>query len=84
MVKPSATYVAQKRLLWYGHVMRREDTNVAKQVAMMKVGGKIPRAAGFFLFLSDTSSFVGHILRLCGHLCRTHLAADTSGYAGHI
>ena len=25
-------HVTQKRLSWYGHVMRREDTNVAKQV----------------------------------------------------
>ena len=43
MVKPITTFVAQKRLSWYGHVMRREDTNVAKQVTTMKVGGKIPR-----------------------------------------
>ena len=28
MVKPITTYVAQKRLSWYDHVMRREDTNV--------------------------------------------------------
>ena len=40
MVKPITTYVTQKRLSWYGHVMRREDTNVAKQVTSMKVGGK--------------------------------------------
>ena len=26
-----------ERLSWYGHVMRREDTNVAKQVTTMKV-----------------------------------------------
>ena len=43
MVKPDTTYVAQKRLSWYGHVMRREETNVAKQVITMKVGGNIPR-----------------------------------------
>ena len=43
MVKPIITYVAQKRLSWYGHVMRREYTNVAKQVTTMKVGGKRPR-----------------------------------------
>ena len=43
MVKPITAYVAQKRLSWYGHVMRREDTNVAKQVTTMKVGGKRPR-----------------------------------------
>ena len=29
MFKPITTYVTQKRLSWYGHVMRREDTNVA-------------------------------------------------------
>ena len=43
MVKPITTYVTQKRLSRFGHVMRREDTNVAKQVTTMKVGGKIPR-----------------------------------------
>ena len=32
MVKPITTYVTQKRLSWYGHVMRRDDKNVAKQV----------------------------------------------------
>ena len=43
MVKPITTYVTQERLSWYGHVMRREDTNVAKQVTTMKVGGERPR-----------------------------------------
>ena len=43
MVKPITTYVTQKLLSWYGHVMRREETNVAKQVTTMKVGGKRPR-----------------------------------------
>ena len=38
MVKPITTYVAQKRLSWFGHVMRREETNVAKHVTTMKVG----------------------------------------------
>ena len=43
IVKPVTTYVTQKRISWYGHVMRREDTNVAKHVTTMKVGGKTPR-----------------------------------------
>ena len=43
MVKPITICVTQKRLSWYGHVMRREDTNVAKQVTTMKVGEKRPR-----------------------------------------
>ena len=43
MVKPITTCVTQKRLLWYDHVMRREDTNVAKHVTTMKVGGKRSR-----------------------------------------
>ena len=38
MVKPITTYVAQKRLSWYGHVMRRDEMNVAKHVTTMKVG----------------------------------------------
>ena len=43
MGKPITTYVTQKRVSWYGHLMRREDTNIAKQVTTMKVGGKRPR-----------------------------------------
>ena len=43
MVKPITTYVTQKRLSWYGHVMRGEGTNVAKQVITMKVGGRRAR-----------------------------------------
>ena len=33
----------QKRISWHGHVMRRDDTNVAKELTTMKVGGKRPR-----------------------------------------
>ena len=43
MVKPITTYVTQKRRSWYGHEMRIEDTNVAKQVTTIKVGGKRSR-----------------------------------------
>ena len=43
MVKPITPYGAQKRLSLYGRVMRREDTNVAKEVTTMKVGGKRPQ-----------------------------------------
>ena len=43
MIKPITTYVTQKCLSSYSHVMRRDDTNVAKKVTMMKVGGKRPR-----------------------------------------
>ena len=35
-----------------------------------------------FLFLSEISSSVGHILRLLS-FCQTDLAADTTGCAGH-
>ena len=43
MVNPITIYVAQQRFSWYGHVMRRDDTKVAKEVTTMKVGGKRPR-----------------------------------------
>ena len=43
MVKPITTYVTQKRLSWYDHVLRRDDTNVAKHVTTMTVGGQRPR-----------------------------------------
>ena len=37
----------------------------------------------FFNFLSDTSSFVGHIVRFFV-IFVGHIAADISGFAGHI
>ena len=43
MVKPITAYVTQKRLSWYGHVMRRDDKNVANEIKTMKMGGKRPR-----------------------------------------
>ena len=43
MVKLINTYVTQKRLSWHGHVMRRDDNNIAKEVTTMTVGGKRPR-----------------------------------------
>ena len=43
MVKPIDTCVTQKSLSRYGHVMRIEDTNVAKQLTTMKEGWKRPR-----------------------------------------
>ena len=45
MVKPSTAYVTQKSLMWYGHLMRRYDKNVAKEITTMKVGWKIPRGS---------------------------------------
>ena len=36
-------HVTQKRLSWYGHVMRRYDKNVTNEITTMKVGGKGPR-----------------------------------------
>ena len=36
-------WIQCKTISWYGQLMRREDTNVAKQVRTTKVGGKIPR-----------------------------------------
>ena len=32
MTKPTITYVTQKRLSWYGHVIRRDKNNVAKEI----------------------------------------------------
>ena len=43
MVKPITTCVTPKRLSRYDHVMRRDDTNVTKEVTTTKVGGKRPR-----------------------------------------
>ena len=40
MVKPITTYVTQKRISWHGHVMRRDNKNVAKEITTMKVGRK--------------------------------------------
>ena len=40
MVKPINAYVTQRQISWYGHVMRRDDTNVAREVTTMTVGVK--------------------------------------------
>ena len=59
MVKPITTYVTQKRLSWYGHVMmRREETNVAKQVTTMKVGGKRPRGRPRLRWMDRVRSYL--------------------------
>ena len=42
MIKPSTAYLTQKSLWWYGHLVRRYDKNVAKEITTMKVGWKIP------------------------------------------
>ena len=61
MVKPITTNVTQKRLSWYGHVMmRREETNVAKQVATMKVGGKRPRGRPRLRWMDRVRSDLRH------------------------
>ena len=36
-------YVKQKRLSSYGHVMKRDNKYIAKDITTMKVGGKRPR-----------------------------------------
>ena len=43
MVTIITTYATQKRLSWYGHAMRRDYKNAAKEGTTMKVGGKRPR-----------------------------------------
>ena len=35
--------VQERRLQWYGHVMRREDNNIAKEVMDMEVEGRRKR-----------------------------------------
>ena len=59
MVKPITTYVTQTGLSWYGHVMmKREETNVAKQVTTMKVGGKIPRGRPRLRWMDRVRSYL--------------------------
>ena len=60
MVKPITTYVTQKRLSWYGHVSRRDDTNVAKHVTTMMVGGKRPRGRPKLRWMDRVQSDLRH------------------------
>ena len=60
MVKPITTYVTQKRLSLYGHVLRRDDTNVAKHVATMTVGGKRPRGRPKLRWMDRVQSDLRH------------------------
>ena len=60
MVKPITTYVTQKRLSWYGHVLRRDDTNVSKHVTTMTVGGKRPRGRPKLRWIDRVKSDLRH------------------------
>ena len=42
-VQPIATHLMQKRLRWYGHVRRRNDSHITRTVLDMEVEGMIPR-----------------------------------------
>ena len=42
-VQPMATHLMQKRLLWYGHVSRRDDSHMTRTVLDMVVEGVRPR-----------------------------------------
>ena len=42
-VQPIATYLMQKRLRWYGHVRRRDESHITRTVLDMEVEGVRPR-----------------------------------------
>ena len=42
-VTPIKSVLTQKRLSWYGHVMRREDTHITRSTLSMTVTGTRPR-----------------------------------------
>ena len=42
-VQPIATHLMQKRLRWYGHVRRRDDSHMTRTVLDMEVEGVRPR-----------------------------------------
>ena len=62
MVKQITAYVTQKRISWYGHVMRRRDKNVAKEITTMKVGGKRPRERPRLRWMDRVRSDLRHQL----------------------
>ena len=42
-VAPIKSVLTQKRLSWYGHVTRKEDTHITRSTLSMKVTGTRPR-----------------------------------------
>ena len=42
-VQPIATHLMQKRLRWYGHVRRRDESHITRTVLDMEVEGVRPR-----------------------------------------
>ena len=42
-VQPIATHLVQKRLRWYEHVSRRDDSHITRTVLAMEVEGVSPR-----------------------------------------
>ena len=68
MVKPITTYVTQKSLLWYGHVMTRDGTNVAEDITTMNVGGKRPRGRPRLRWMDRVLSDLKHTRLIQSHL----------------
>ena len=78
MVKPITTYVTQKRLSWYGHVLRRDDTNVAKHVTTMTMRGKIPRGRPTLRWMDPVQSDLRH------HQLDTKLVQDRDAWRNAV
>ena len=79
MVKRITTYyVTQKRLSWYGHVLRRDDTNVAKHVTTMTVGGKRPRGRPKLRWMDRVQSDLRH------HQLDPKLAQDREAWSNAV
>ena len=53
---PYMTRICVTDSVFYGHLMRRKDTNFAKQVTTMKVGGKRPRGRPRLMWMDRVRS----------------------------
>ena len=62
MVKPITSYDTQDRLSWYGQLVRTGDKNVAKEVTIMKVGGKRSRGRPKLRWMDRVRSDLRHQL----------------------
>ena len=57
-VTPIRSFLAQKRLSWYGHVMRREETHITRCSLSMKVEGTRPRGRPMMRWLDRLKSYM--------------------------
>ena len=70
-VQPIATHLMQKRLRWYGHVRRRDDSYMTRTVLAMVVEGVRPRGRPTLRYMDTIKRY---LKRMGGHTSTVSIA----------